>query len=210
MSNYWPWWIGAPALGVIPVVFWLLFRRPLGVSGSWGQIANWRQTRQAHSAATRLSSSSAVMRDALMAATVAQFGKEVVFGSLGSATATPAPVVKKSAAKSSSRVPVTAHLAFLISLALGGTLSLLPDHAPRLHFALSLTYSEIFGTGLRSWLVLLSGGTLIGFGTQMAGGCTSGHGLVGCSTLRPASLVATATFFSAAVVTSWLLEGMIR
>lgn len=210
MSNYWPWWIGAPALGIIPVVFWFLFRRPLGVSGSWGQLASWREARRVHSAATRLSASSAVMRDALMAATVAQFGKDVALGSLGPAAARPAPAVKKSTAKPSSRVPVTAHLAFLISLGLGGTLSLLPGHALRLHFALSPTYSEIFGTGWRSWIVLLSGGTFVGFGTQMAGGCTSGHGLVGCGTLRPASLVATATFFASAVATSWLLEGMIR
>ncbi|MHB1951369.1 MAG: YeeE/YedE family protein [Acidiferrobacteraceae bacterium] len=211
MLNYWPWWIGAPALGVIPLLFWRIFRRPLGISGSWGQIASWREAHKAYTSSVRFASGSPVMRDALMAATVAQFGKETALASLGSMTASPParPVTRKRVVKVS-RTPVTAHAVFLVSLALGGMLALLPNHAIRIHYTLSPVYSQIFGHGWQSWLVLLAGGTMVGFGTQMAGGCSSGHGLVGCATLRPASLIATATFFGTAVATSWLLEGLIR
>jgi uncharacterized membrane protein YedE/YeeE len=55
---------------------------------------------------------------------------------------------------------------------------------------------------------LLAGGLLVGFGTRMAGGCTSGHGLTGVARLRPASLVATATFFAAGIATSYALEAL--
>ncbi|MHB1529698.1 MAG: YeeE/YedE family protein [Acidiferrobacteraceae bacterium] len=209
MFNYWPWWIGAPALGAIPILFWLLFRRPLGVSGSWGQLTSWRATRGARAVATSLRRNPAVMSDALMAATMAQFGNEVALGSLNKPGTTQRPAVTARTV-TRARVPVTAHLAFLVSLALGGLLSLMPDHTIRLHFSLSPAYTVLFGTGWTSWLVLLSGGTLVGFGTQMAGGCTSGHGLIGCATLRPASLVATMTFFGSAVATSWLLEALLK
>ena len=46
---------------------------------------------------------------------------------------------------------------------------------------------------------------MVGFGTRMSGGCSSGHGLTGCSRLHPVSLVATAVFFAAAAAVSTLL-----
>jgi uncharacterized membrane protein YedE/YeeE len=53
--------------------------------------------------------------------------------------------------------------------------------------------------------VLFAGGVLVGFGTRLAGGCSSGHGLSGCGRLRPVSLLATAVFFGTAAVVSFLL-----
>lgn len=49
------------------------------------------------------------------------------------------------------------------------------------------------------------GGTLTGFGTRLASGCTSGHGIFGVARLQPASLRATAAFMASGVVTSNLL-----
>ena len=43
---------------------------------------------------------------------------------------------------------------------------------------------------------LLTGGLLVGFGTRLGSGCTSGHGVCGLSRLSPRSLVATALFMS--------------
>jgi uncharacterized membrane protein YedE/YeeE len=43
----------------------------------------------------------------------------------------------------------------------------------------------------------------------MAGGCTSGNGLAGTSMLSPASLAATAVFFSTAIVVSFLIKALI-
>jgi uncharacterized protein len=48
--------------------------------------------------------------------------------------------------------------------------------------------------------LLLAGG-LVGFGTRLGGGCTSGHGVCGLSRLSARSLVATVTFMLAGVVT---------
>lgn len=54
--------------------------------------------------------------------------------------------------------------------------------------------------------VLFSGGLLIGFGARWAGGCTSGHGLSGCATRSPGSLVAIMTFMVTAVGVTLLMH----
>ena len=54
-------------------------------------------------------------------------------------------------------------------------------------------------------LVLFIGGTLLGFGARMAGGCTTGHALVGGALLRWPSLLAAILFFVFATITTWLL-----
>jgi len=48
--------------------------------------------------------------------------------------------------------------------------------------------------------VLALAGLLVGFGTRLAGGCTSGHGVCGVSRLSPRSIVATGTFMAVAGV----------
>jgi uncharacterized protein len=48
---------------------------------------------------------------------------------------------------------------------------------------------------------LIVAGLLVGFGTRMGSGCTSGHGVCGVSRLSQRSLVATATFMAAGIVT---------
>ncbi len=48
---------------------------------------------------------------------------------------------------------------------------------------------------------ILVGGLLVGFGTRLGSGCTSGHGLCGMARLSRRSLVATATFFGVAMLT---------
>ena len=46
--------------------------------------------------------------------------------------------------------------------------------------------------------VLVTGGLLVGFGTRLGSGCTSGHGVCGLARLSPRSLVATVVFLVAA------------
>lgn len=48
---------------------------------------------------------------------------------------------------------------------------------------------------------LVAAGLLVGAGTRYGGGCTSGHGVCGLSRLSPRSLVATAAFMGAGIVT---------
>jgi hypothetical protein len=49
--------------------------------------------------------------------------------------------------------------------------------------------------------VLVLGGLLVGFGTRLANGCTSGHGVCGVGRLSPRSIVATALFLVTAALT---------
>jgi uncharacterized membrane protein YedE/YeeE len=51
-----------------------------------------------------------------------------------------------------------------------------------------------------SWVVIVGAGLLVGFGTRLGGGCTSGHGVCGMARLSPRSIVATLVFMGAAMV----------
>jgi uncharacterized membrane protein YedE/YeeE len=57
--------------------------------------------------------------------------------------------------------------------------------------------------------VLIVAGLLVGVGTRMAGGCTSGHGVCGLSRLSPRSLVATSSFMAAGFVTVFVVRHVI-
>jgi uncharacterized membrane protein YedE/YeeE len=54
--------------------------------------------------------------------------------------------------------------------------------------------------------ILVIGGLLVGFGTRLAKGCTSGHGVCGLARLSTRSIVAVATFFGVAIVTVFVME----
>ena len=61
-----------------------------------------------------------------------------------------------------------------------------------------------FGATGRSLAVVGAAGLLVGFGAQLGGGCTSGHGVCGLSRLSLRSLVGTVTFIAAGMLTVWL------
>lgn len=52
--------------------------------------------------------------------------------------------------------------------------------------------------------VLVAAGLLVGFGTRLGSGCTSGHGLCGVARLSKRSIVATSVFFGVAMLTVFL------
>jgi uncharacterized membrane protein YedE/YeeE len=52
-----------------------------------------------------------------------------------------------------------------------------------------------------SWAVIIAAGLLVGFGTRLAGGCTSGHGICGVSRLSARSIAATIIFMAVAIAT---------
>lgn len=58
----------------------------------------------------------------------------------------------------------------------------------------------------RSWGAVVLAGLLVGFGTRLGSGCTSGHGVCGISRLSPRSLVATLTFMAAGVLTVFVVR----
>lgn len=55
---------------------------------------------------------------------------------------------------------------------------------------------------LKGFLMMVVGGFLVGFGTRYAGGCTSGHAIMGLSTLQLPSLIATICFMLGGFLTA--------
>ncbi|GGN34923.1 MULTISPECIES: YeeE/YedE family protein [Marinomonas] len=58
----------------------------------------------------------------------------------------------------------------------------------------------------RSPLILIISGLLVGYGTRLGSGCTSGHGVCGISRLSPRSVVATLVFMTTAIITVSILN----
>jgi uncharacterized protein len=57
--------------------------------------------------------------------------------------------------------------------------------------------------------VVIAGGLLVGFGTRLGGGCTSGHGVCGLARLSPRSLAATVLFMSGGFATVFVIRHLI-
>lgn len=52
--------------------------------------------------------------------------------------------------------------------------------------------------------ILMAAGLLVGFGTRLGSGCTSGHGVCGIARLSPRSILATVTFIVCGMLTVYL------
>ena len=59
------------------------------------------------------------------------------------------------------------------------------------------------------WPGMIVAGLVVGFGTRMGNGCTSGHGVCGMARLSRRSIVATLTFMAAGFVTVFVLRHLI-
>lgn len=78
----------------------------------------------------------------------------------------------------------------LVFMALGGQL-------PDIQFPVSSTFA------------LAAAGLIVGFGTRLGGGCTSGHGVCGVSRLSPRSIVATAAFMFTGFATVYIIRHLL-
>lgn len=58
---------------------------------------------------------------------------------------------------------------------------------------------------IRGLILMIAGGFLVGFGTRYAGGCTSGHAIMGLSNLQAPSLIATVSFMAGGFIMANLL-----
>ena len=67
-----------------------------------------------------------------------------------------------------------------------------------------------FTVGMQASMpILIVAGLLVGFGTRLGSGCTSGHGLCGIALLSKRSIVASAVFFGVAIITVFLTRHVI-
>jgi hypothetical protein len=102
-----------------------------------------------------------------------------------------------------------------ISGILGGLLSAPGDRAWRVAFLLGLPA----GAALVAWLMgglvqeqsakgwtLIAAGLLVGFGTRLGSGCTSGHGVCGLARRSPRSAAATVVFIAAGMLTVFIVR----
>lgn len=87
-------------------------------------------------------------------------------------------------------------LSFIAGLLLAGAAAMALDPA-------------LLGPSARSWPELVAAGMLVGLGTRMGNGCTSGHGVCGLSRGSPRSVVAVVAFMSAGVISA-TLTGVLR
>lgn len=93
-------------------------------------------------------------------------------------------------------VGMTTNLAFVLGLLLG-----------------PIAYLLVFGDRpvveiTAGWPLIIVAGLLVGFGSRMGSGCTSGHGVLGLARLSPRSMVAVATFLTAGMVAVAVLRSL--
>jgi uncharacterized protein len=87
--------------------------------------------------------------------------------------------------------------AFLAGLLAAGLLAILA-FPQSVHFRLEAGYGQVILAGL-----------LVGLGTQLGSGCTSGHGVCGVSRLSLRSIVATLTFMTAGLVAVYMVRHLL-
>ena len=107
--------------------------------------------------------------------------------------------------------PASLHLVFLGGLALGGlAASLVNGRFAVTALELGPSFARLFGPSpLVTAIVVTVGGVLVGFGTRLARGCTSGHGLSGVARLERGSVVATVAFFGTGTLVSLALASLL-
>ena len=206
--EYWSWWLGALVLGLFAIIFTFLTGKPLGVSGSWLSIARRKDDAILKESAKILEGDQDQIKDDLLAMTMAEFGEGVVEDIPQRREGEENSTASSSSSMKQDYTPWTVHVVFLVTMFIGSYLASVTTGEFSLSIQLSNLHSEIFENTGEAWLALLFGGMMVGFGTQMAGGCTSGHGLSGTAQLIPASLVSTVIFFSSASALTFLMNMM--
>lgn len=207
MLNYWPWWVGALALTVVAVGYFYSLGLPCGVSGVFGRVIDWREEVKAHETELAMGQNAERMKEQMMSEALAALQdlpeeeRKQVEAEMRAAQAEEPAAADAAIAV---RPHPAAQLGFLVAIAAGGLLAALSSGQWHVSSSMGETYTAFFGSGPIAWTVLFVGGMCVGIGTQMAGGCTLGHGITGNASLQLGSLTATAAFFGSAVVASFL------
>jgi uncharacterized protein len=100
-------------------------------------------------------------------------------------------------------------LPFLVGLVLGGALSAVLAGGWEPTWALGMLDERIGLSQGGKVVWMFVGGVFIGFGTRLAGGCTSGHGIFGLANIELPSAIATVCFMAGGIATTQLVYGVL-
>ncbi|HEY0433629.1 MAG TPA: YeeE/YedE family protein [Chitinophagaceae bacterium] len=182
IKSPWPWYIGGPIIGLTVPLLLIVGNRRLGVSSSLRHIC----------AICFPSNLSFFKYDWRKEAWNLFFVAGITAGAFIASVAlsTNAPVI------------VSAHLAAdLQAVGVTDFSKLAPPDLFNWHELLTI----------RGFILVVVGGFLVGFGTRYAGGCTSGHSIMGLSNLQWPSLVATVCFMTGGIiVTTFILPYVLQ
>jgi uncharacterized protein len=170
----WPWYVAGPIIGLsVPALLWI-GNKNLGISSTLRQIC----------AATYPGRVSFLHYDWKKDSWNLFFAAGILIGGFmgGYVFANPDPVAVS---------PET--ISLFQSWGLEATNALLPPEI--------FNWETLFS--VKGFIMVIVGGFLVGFGTRYAGGCTSGHGILGLSALQWPSLLATMSFFIGGIVFSY-------
>ncbi len=173
LSQPWPWYIAGPLIGLTVPLLLLLGNKSFGISSTLR-----------HVCAALLPSRAAFFnyqwRNEIWNLL---FACGIVFGAVFVTffLASPEPIEVNDALKSA-----------LASYGITDYSALIPTQL----FSLDSLFT------LRGFVFIVLGGFLVGFGTRYAGGCTSGHAIMGLSTLQWPSLLATVSFMVGGILTA--------
>ncbi len=176
LSSPWPWWVAGPLIGLTVPALLLLGNKAFGVSSSLRHVCAMLPTRLDY-----------FRYDwRRVGGWNLAFSAGIVLGGVvaGVLLANPEPL----------QVAASTRLALAeLGVSVDG------GFAPDAWFSLAALASP------RTWLLLIVGGFLIGFGARYAGGCTSGHAITGLANLQLPSLLAVLGFFAGGLLATHLL-----
>jgi hypothetical protein len=188
-----PWWLAGTLVGTVAVTYPLVTGRLVGVSGNYEQLLDLFRRRRAPAPDDEQ------MLRAMVAATEAQFGQQAL-----PPTVSPSAASVKEAAEDSADDTIGRAL-FLLGIVAGGLLVQLRAGFPAAAWSLGNEFDVRFhGLGLAVGPLFAGCGVLIGVGTRLAGGCTSGHGISGVACGQRGSLLSAAIFWGVGLLTAQL------
>jgi uncharacterized protein len=172
----WPWWVAGPLIGLTVPVLLVLGNKTFGISSSLRHIC----------AACFPANISFFQYNWKKEAWNLFFAAGIIAGGLIAASL------------------LSNHAAVIVNPALAASLG---EYG--VHDFSSLVPRDLFNwhsvLTARGFILMVIGGFLVGFGTRYAGGCTSGHSIMGLSNLQWPSLVATCCFMAGGFIMSNLI-----
>ncbi|WP_345948880.1 YeeE/YedE thiosulfate transporter family protein [Mucilaginibacter sp. PAMB04274] len=172
----WPWYVAGPLIGLIVPALLLLGNKTFGISGTLRQVC----------AACIPANISFFKYDWKKESWNLFFAVGIIIGGF----------IATYLLSNSGQVNINPHTTALLQQeGVKDFSGLLPQDI--------FSFSQLFT--MRGFIFIIVGGFLVGFGTRYAGGCTSGHAIMGISSLQWPSLLATCCFMIGGFVMTWFI-----